>query len=114
MIIQGANEPIILNVKKDLTDIQDFSAVLYSEKSLIKGTGAVVLKKWTKDDVTIDAYENEVTPITLPLKESETMGFVKGNAKLEIKWLLEGNIWFAEEAVILVKEWNDKTRMTDE
>ena len=100
MIIQGANEPIVLEFPYDMTSVQDFSAVL-----LMKHTKHEQ-KKWNKDNVTIN--ENV---ITLPLSQTETMAFGFGNAVLQIKWMIGGDI-FTNESEHFIKRWIDKTELT--
>lgn len=113
MIIQGANEPVTLMFQGDLTQLQDFSAVLVSKASL------EVMKKWTKDDIQVgEPTETDdgltVTEISLPLEQDETMLFTFGTAVLQVKWLLEGNVWFADDQEIHVKRSLDETLLVNE
>lgn len=113
MIIQGANEPVVLLFKGDLTQLQGFSSVLVNKASLQE------MKHWTLEDIRIgEPFENEdgevVTWITLPLTEAETLGFTFGAAVLQTKWLLEGNVWFADDQAIHIKRSLDSTRLTED
>lgn len=98
MIVQGSNEPIVLEFPEDMTNVQDFSAVLLLKHSKIEQ------KTWRKgnDDVTIN--ENVVT---LGLTQEETMDFSFGNATLQIKWMMDGEI-FTDESDQFIKRWFDK------
>ena len=113
MIIQGANEPVTLMFQGDLTQLQDFSAVLVNKASL------AVMKKWTREDIQIgEPVEVDgdvtVTEISLPLEQDETLLFTHGTAVLQVKWLLEGNVWFADDQEIHVKRSLDETLLVNE
>lgn len=100
MIIQGSNQPIILNIGKEASDISKLSCLLYSATSN--------LKHWELDDVTISEGK-----LTLPLEESETLEFPSGKAILEVKWLEDGNIEFAKKLNIQVSKRMDTTQLIE-
>ena len=112
MIIQGANEPIVLIFKGDLSTMQDFSSVLVNKASL------TVMKRWAKDDIFLgEPYEDEetgetLTPVTLPLEQDETLLFQFGTAVLQTKWMLEDSVWFADDQEIHIKRAFDETLLT--
>lgn len=114
MIIQGANEPIVLIFKGDMSEMQDFSSVLVNKSSL------EVMKHWTKGDISIgEPYEDEeteetLTPVTLPLEQDETILFKHGTAILQTKWLMEGTVWNADDQEIHVKRTFDETLLVRE
>lgn len=115
MIIQGANEPIVLIFKDDLSgeSFKGFSALL-----VCKATGAT-LKHWVAEDVTVITQTDEetgdvLTQIVMPLDEQETMAFPYGTAILEIKWRLDDDIYIADSQEMHIKRAYDRTRLMDE
>ena len=98
MIIQGSNNPIILEFDSPMEGITDFSAVLsYKGQSI---------KQWRLSDVQI-----EDVSIIMPLTQEETLAFPSDRLCLEIKWLNNDNICFAERIAISVEKRFDKTEL---
>ena len=79
-IIQGSNNPIVVNFDRDISQCSKVEVGLYHPKPHTEQT----LKEWHKDDITF--YENEAY-IELPLTQKETMAFPIGRVSLEIKAL---------------------------
>lgn len=110
MIIQGSNEPIVLEFDRDMSEVQKFSAVLFKQaKALSTNSIDSELKKWSREDAFIEDGK-----VILGLKEEETMKFPVGVATLEVKWLDNADVMFADEVQIDVVKWFDKTRLTDD
>ena len=98
MIIQGSNNPIILEFDSPIEGITDFSAVLsYKGQSI---------KQWRLGDVQI-----EDDSITMPLTQEETLVFPSDRLCLEVKWVDNDNICFAEKIIISVEKRFDKTEL---
>lgn len=95
MIVQGENEPVVLEFQEDMTALQDFSALLFMKYSRKEQ------KRWSKDE--IDINENV---ITLPLSQTETLAFDYGIAVLQIKWMINDEI-FTNESECCIKKWID-------
>lgn len=103
MIIQGSNAPILLTFESSMDSITDFSAALVSRKLVDKTS---ILKHWEKADIEV----NE-TAVALPLTQEETMEFPSGVCSLEIKWVDEDNVHFADVVNINVEHRADKTKL---
>lgn len=103
MIIQGSNAPILLTFESSMESIVDFSAALVSRQ--LSGE-ATILKQWGKEDISISD-----TDVALPLEQEETMEFPNHVCSLEIKWVDENDIHFADVVKILVQPRADKTKL---
>ena len=111
MIIQGTNEPIVLDFPYDMTKMQAFSAVLVLKRNNRE------MKRWTKDDLIVgdvltDEEGNVSTLVSLPMTESETLGFDYGVAILQFRWLMDGDIYTAESEQF-IKRWYDKAEVSN-
>lgn len=99
-IIQGSNDPLILEVDGELGAVKVLSAGLYSY--------GVSKKIWTYEDVTIS---NNI--IVLPLSEADTLNLSRGPITLDIKGLTEaGEVIFMDLVDYRVIERNNKTILT--
>lgn len=103
MIIQGSNSPLVLTFESDMSNVTEFSA------ALIKANSNVILKRWLKSDIEIATVD-----VALPLTQKETFYFPAGTHTLEIKWVDENEIRFAEAISIEVVQRLDKERFTIE
>lgn len=108
MIIQGSNLPIIIPFDEDISDIKDLSVSLFGENK--RGDANMLLKHWDIDDIVI-----EEGSITVPLSESDTLGFIPGVAVLEAKWLSQDdNIYPLYTSRIRICGRQDKTLLTSD
>lgn len=101
MIIQGTNEPIIIQFDGDTSAITDISIALYHRDNL--------LKKWTMSNLTIDG-----DVVIAPMTQEESMGFIPGDAHLEVKWIEDGVTQFAEISDAFVEQRCDNTILRSE
>lgn len=99
MIIQGSNEPIVIEFRVD-HEIKKVNIALFGEHD-------AVIKEWSFDGG--DIIDNTVVA---PLSEEETMEFPCGILMLEVKWL-DGNdtIWHGNVISIRCSKRNDKRQM---
>lgn len=105
MIIQGSNNPIILEFDANVDKITDFSALL-SPKGIYRCDGGNdYVKHWRLNDVQISGRN-----ILLPLTQNETLLFQPGRYSLEIKWVENDNVIFARSIIVQVEQRMDKTR----
>lgn len=103
MIVQGSNAPILLTFDNIMENVTDFSAVLVSRRL---GDENKIIKQWTKDDIEIGGLD-----IILPLTQEETMEFPSGTHALEVKWVNEDNICFANVVNVNIEYRADKTKL---
>lgn len=101
MIYKGSNQPIRLELDDNILEFTKISCVLYNKRK--------ALKKWTEDDVVVTNEE-----IQLPLKETETLAFPACKAELEVKWLNENNVEFAQIMSVIIVDRRDDTLLTEE
>ena len=94
-IIQGDNKPIVLEFDESLSNVEQFSAILYGS--------ATVLKKWNLEDISISDNTME-----LPITQEETMKISSQLVSLEIKMVANGDIEFFETITLKVKSRRDR------
>ena len=94
-IIQGDNKPIVLEFDESLSNVEQFSAILYGS--------ATVLKKWDLEDISISDNTME-----LPITQEETMKISSQLVSLEIKMVANGDIEFFETITLKVKSRRDR------
>ena len=100
-IIQGSNDPIVLEVEDTLADYVSMSAVLN------RGTRAY--KKWSMEDMVIQG-----NTLILKLSESETIDIPEGVVTLDIKGKKkDGLISFMEEISYDVIPRQNKERLDE-
>lgn len=95
-LIQGDNKPIILEMDEPVSNITQFSAVLY-------GNGGE-FKRWNENSALFDN-----TTITLPLTQEDTLALKERYANLEIKFLTESGIEFLSVITFLIVARKDAT-----
>ena len=78
MIIQGANEPVIIKFDSDI-DIPSFKDI---HVSLVNKHSKKIMKHWSKSDITIDGCF-----CICPLSQQDTIQFIIGECYIEVKWL---------------------------
>jgi len=101
-IIQGSNEPLVIQFDQNVSGFPQFVITLWKTKS----TGTYdLMKQWNKADMTIDG-----DTVTLPLTEAETRALPVGWLQVEAKGLdNEGNTLFWAEMQIDVAFRRDKS-----
>lgn len=100
MIIQGSNEPIIIEFDESIEAIKMEMSLYTRNKEL---------KHWSYSDLVISDKT-----VKAPLKESETMGYPVGDASVELKWKdQEGYNHFADILHTEIVPRRDKTLMGD-
>lgn len=101
MIIQGANEPIVINFNMDISSFTEIHIALVNKKS------KKVLKHWSKADVVIDG-ELCICPLT----QQDTIQMPTGDCFVEVKWLDEkGSTVFAKPLEDRILNRSDKDIM---
>lgn len=105
MIIQGSNNPIVLEFDSPVENITDLSALL-SPKGIYRCDGSNnYVKHWRLDDV-----QKSGRTILLPLTQNETLLFNPGRYELEVKWVENDNVIFARVIMIQVEARTDRTQ----
>lgn len=98
-IIQGSNDPIVLEVGEELNGFSKLSAILTSYGK--------TYKTWELSDVTITEEGN----LILPLTENETLALPEGTLKLDIKGLKNNVIEFMEVVKLYVVKRDNHTKL---
>ena len=88
MIIQGSNNPIILEYDSPVDKITDISVVL-TQRGSLHCNGSGYAKQWRMADV-----QKSGKTILLPLTQYETLSFMPGKYDLEVKWIENDSIIF--------------------
>lgn len=104
MIIQGSNNPIILEYDSPVDKITDISVVL-TQKGSLQCNGSGYAKQWRMADV-----QKSGKTILLPLTQYETLSFMPGKYDLEVKWIENDSIIFARVVTIYVEPRSDRTQ----
>ena len=104
MIIQGSNNPIILEYDSPVDKITDISVVLTRRGSLQCNESGYA-KQWRMADV-----QKSGKTILLPLTQDETLSFMPGKYNLEVKWIENDSIIFARVVTIYVEPRSDRTQ----
>ena len=104
MIIQGSNNPIILEYDSPVDKITDISVVLTRRGSLQYNESGYA-KQWRMADV-----QKIGKTIFLPLTQYETLSFMPGKYNLEVKWIENDSIIFARVVTIYVEPRSDRTQ----
>lgn len=105
VIIQGSNNPIVVNFDRDISQCPSVEVGLY----LPKAHGYLTLKEWHKADISFN--ENEAY-IELPLSQEETLSFPSGKISLEIKALDSDNSVVVFDTILgRVEERNNEVVM---
>ena len=107
MIIQGSNNPIILEFDSPVDKITDISVVL-AQKGLRHCNVSGYAKQWRMADV-----QKSGKTILLPLTQYETLTFEPGKYDLEVKWIEDESIIFARVVTIYVEPRSDRTQFMD-
>lgn len=107
MIIQGSNNPIILEYDSPVDKITDISAVL-TRRSSLQCNESGYAKQWRMADV-----QKSGKTILLPLTQNETLSFMPGRYDLEVKWIENDSIIFARVVTIYVEPRSDRTQFMD-
>lgn len=90
-IIQGSNDPIIIEMDEDISDIEKISVGLYSSSTRVK--------QWDIDDIGIES-----TVMSCPLTQTETAALTGISYTLSVK-MYDSNdkvLFFDEESVRIV------------
>lgn len=103
MIIQGSNNPIILEYDSPVDKITDISVVL-TQRGSLQCNGSGYAKQWRMADV-----QKSGKTILLPLTQYETLSFMPGKYDLEVKWIENDSIIFARVVTIYVEPRSDRT-----
>lgn len=101
MIIQGSNNPLVIQFDADVSNIPTLIVTLWCD---LPGWEGRPVKKWTKDDMTISGET-----VTCPLTQNETRMYGAPYLVLEAKGLNEnGGTVFWDEYKLDVKHRRDK------
>ena len=101
MIVQGSNNPLIIQFDADISDIPRLVVTLWKDKA---GYTSDLVKQWNTEDMLIDG-DTAVCHLT----EEETRKFPSGNLILEAKGLDEnGNTIFWDEYKTDIKVRRDR------
>ena len=100
-IIQGSNNPLVIQFDQDVSGFPQFVVTLWKTKT----SEYDLVKQWNKAAMTIDG-----DTVTLPLTEAETRAMPAGLLQVEAKGLgTGGNTLFWAEMSIDVVFRRDKT-----
>ena len=102
MILQGANNPLVVKFDSDVSSLPALVITLWRDAP---GQSGTPLKKWELDDMTVDE-----DTVTCELTESETAQMPTGKIILEAKGLdSEGKTVFWDQYPMTIKSRHDKT-----
>lgn len=101
MIIQGSNNPLVIQFDASVADMPVLLVTLWSDTA---GYPNKLLKSWDREQMTIDD-----DTVVCPLTETETKAFPNGNLVLEAKGLDEdGNTIFWDQYELDVMTRRDR------
>lgn len=104
MIIQGSNNPLVIQFDASIADMPALVVTLWSDTARYPYK---MLKRWDRDNMTID-NDTAVCPLT----EAETKAFPNGDLVIEAKGLDgDGNTIFWDQYALNVKTRRDKIIM---
>lgn len=104
MIIQGSNNPLVIQFDTSVADMPALVVSLWSDTAIMPNKP---LKQWNRDSMIVD---NDT--VVCPLYETETKVFPTGHLVLEAKGLDEsGNTIFWDQYKLDVKTRRDRIIM---